>query len=215
MTTGGHILYSFRRCPYAMRARLALKIADIPYAHREVLLRDKPPEMLAVSPKGTVPVLVCADGRVIDESFDIMLWALEQNDPEGWLAPDMDEMMALISEIEGPFVQHLVRYKYASRFDTSQRRNHVNREERDKACVYLQPLEARLSQSAFVMGETVSLADQAIMPFIRQFAMVEPDWWSAPQFPALARWLSGLLHSDLFQSIMKKYPQWTGAAAPT
>ncbi len=195
-----------------MRARLALKVAGIDYEHREVLLRDKPPAMLKISPKASVPVFVRADGHVIDESFDIMLWALGEHDPQGWLAPAMDEMMALITQIEGPFAQHQFRYKYASFFDNSLTRSHVNPEERDKACVYLEPLEQRLGRSPYLMGENISLADQAIMPFIRQFAMVEPDWWATPQFPHLARWLDGLLASELFQSIMEKHPQWVETA---
>ena len=201
-----HILYSFRRCPYAMRARMGLKIAGIEYEHREVLLRDKPAEMLTASPKATVPIMVLEGGEVIDESFDIMLWALEQSDPEQWLAPDMAPMLDLIKTIEGPFAQEQFRYKYASFFDDSLKRGDVNVEHRDKACVFLKDYEEILAKSNFLMGEKPSLADYAIFPFIRQFAAVERNWWDKPQFPHLHKWWAHFMEAEIFTSIMEKYP---------
>ncbi len=201
-----HILYSFRRCPYAMRARMGLKIAGIDYEHREVLLRDKPAEMLQASPKATVPIMVLDNGRIIDESFDIMLWALGKNDPENWLEPDTEHMLGLIKTIEGPFAQELFRYKYASFFDDSLKRGDVNLEHRDAACVYLQPYEAILANTAYLMGDAPSLADYAIFPFIRQFAAVEKQWWDKPQFPHLHKWLAHFLAAEIFTSVMQKHP---------
>ena len=203
-----NILYTFRRCPYAMRARLALKVARIDYEHREVLLRDKPAAMLDISPKGSVPVFLRADGKVIDESFDVMLWALKTHDPDGWLAPDMNAMQDVIKPMEGPFAQHQFRYKYASFFNESLSRADVNTEEREKAGKYLKALEIRLCKTTYLMGEHPSLADMAIVSFVRQFAMVEPDWWNQHPYPALASWLSGIVDAPLFASIMGKYQQW-------
>ena len=206
MTIPTHILYSFRRCPYAMRARMGLKIAGIKYEHREVLLRDKPAEMLQASPKATVPTMVLANGDVIDESFDVMLWALAQHDPENWLSPDMDEMQSLIEIIEGPFAGHLHRYKYASIHNPSLKRGDIDLSHRAPACDYLQDYEDRLSQSKYLMGDDPSLADYATFPFIRQFAAVEKQWWDKPQFPHLHKWLAYFVNSQIFQDIMHKYP---------
>ncbi len=213
-----HILYSFRRCPYAMRARMGLKIAGLEagtdYEHREILLRDKPAEMLQASPKGSVPVFVRADGKVIDESFDIMLWALSQSDPENWLAPDMDEMLRLIKTIEGPFAQHLHRYKYASIHDKTLKRGDVDLSHRAPACEILQDYEDRLADRQYLMGAKPSLADYAIFPFIRQFAAVEKDWWDAPQFPYLHTWLQYFIGAEIFTAVMEKYPLFVSANKP-
>jgi len=197
-----------------MRARVALKIADIDYEHREVLLRDKPAEMLEASPKATVPIMVLANGQVIDESFDIMLWALGQHDPENWLAPNMDEMMELIKTIEGPFAQHLHRYKYASIHDKTLKRGDVDLSHRGPACDILRAYEDRLAGSAYLMGDTPSLVDYATFPFVRQFAAVERDWWDAPQFPHLHKWLAYFMGADLFTSVMEKYPLFVSAVSP-
>ena len=209
-----HILYSFRRCPYAMRARMGLKIAGVDYEHREVLLRDKPAEMLTASPKGSVPVFIRGDGKVIDESFDIMLWALGLHDPENWLAADMDEMLGLIKTIEGPFATHQFKYKYASFFDDTLKRGDVDLSHRAPACEILQDYEDRLVQSAYMMGDKPSLADYAIFPFIRQFAAVERDWWDKPQFPHLHKWLAHFMDAEIFKDIMHKYPLFVSAVTP-
>lgn len=209
-----HILYSFRRCPYAMRARMGLKIAGVNYEHREILLRDKPAEMLIASPKGSVPVFIRDDGKVIDESFDIMLWALGLNDPQNWLAPDMDEMLALIKTIEKPFAIHLHKYKYACFYDDTLKRGDVDLSHRAEACAILKDYEDRLAYSAYLMGDRPSLADYAIFPFIRQFAAVERDWWDKPQFPHMHTWLAYFMDAQIFKDIMHKYPLFVSAVSP-
>ena len=194
------VLYSFRRCPYAMRARMALSVSGAQYEHREVVLRDKPPEMLEVSPKGTVPVLVMATGEVIEESLDIMRWALAQGDPEGWLER-RDE--ALLETNDGPFKHHLDRYKYATRYEDVDPEEH-----RAAALAILRTLETRLEETAFLRGEKRGFADIAIFPFIRQFANADRGWFDAQDLPKLQAWLEGLVTSELFASVMAKHPQW-------
>lgn len=201
-------LYSFRRCPYAMRARMALHVSGVEYEHREILLRDKPAQMLEASPKGTVPVLILEDGKVIDESFDVMLWALSQNAPHNWLSPIMAAMLPIVETVTGEFKHHLDRYKYASRYNKNDDRGSVDTAHRDQACVILQTLETRLTNTPYLMGDTPSLADYATFPFIRQFANVERTWWDAPQFPIIHAWLEGFLASDIFTTIMQKHPVW-------
>lgn len=214
--TARPILYSFRRCPYAMRARMAIASAGIEVELREVVLRDKPADMLNASAKGTVPVLlpegdIGHEGTpVIDESLDVMLWALGQNDPEAWLAPDHASMMALIADIDGPFKHHLDRFKYATRYEDADPVAH-----RTAAEPYLNALDARLKQHAHLMGGQTSLADIAIFPFIRQFAGAAGNWFSEGRFPALKPWLEAHIHSPLFKAIMKKYPQWHAGDAAT
>ncbi|MFK5981183.1 MAG: glutathione S-transferase [Rhizobiaceae bacterium] len=199
------ILYSFRRCPYAIRARLAIAASGVACELREIVLRDKAPEFLEASPKATVPVLV-DDGRVIEESLDIVFWALEHNDPENWLAPDigtLEEMQSLIAEGDGPFKDHLDRYKYASRHED------VNSDdERDAAGMYLFKLDQLLSERAYLFGIRISLADMTLAPFVRQFANVDREWFDAQPWPNLLRWLTDFLESERFQSIMEKYPKW-------
>ncbi|MEZ5689546.1 MAG: glutathione S-transferase [Caenibius sp.] len=198
------ILYSFRRCPYAMRARMALHVSKTPLEHREILLRDKPPEMLDVSPKGTVPVLVCPDGSVIEQSIDIMRWALGRNDPENWLA---GEDTALIAANDGPFKHHLDRYKYSTRHDTDPAEHRA-------ACVaILETLEERLAAAPFLSGETRGLTDAAIMPFVRQFAHADREWFAAQPLPHVQRWLHAWLESDLFIAVMVKHPLWQAGPA--
>jgi glutathione S-transferase len=197
------ILYSFRRCPYAMRARMALSISNARYEHREVVLRDKPPEMLEASPKGTVPVLVTEDGAVIEESLDIMRWALGRNDPEGWLARRDDPLQAAN---DGPFKHHLDRYKYATRYDDVDPEEH-----RAAALDILKRLEDRLGEGAYLCGDARGFADIAIFPFIRQFANADRDWFDAQELPRLQAWLAGLVGSELFAGVMLKHPQWRSA----
>lgn len=200
------VLYSFRRCPYAMRARMALHASGTICALREVKLAAKPAELLAASPKGTVPVLVPQTGRAIDESIDIMRWALARNDPEGWLAADDPE---LIAQIDGPFKHHLDRYKYPSRFAACDPLEH-----RAAAFAILQGLDARLDAQANLCGETRSLADIASFPFIRQFANHDRGWFDAQPLPCLQRWLQRHLASALFAAIMDKYKPWQAGDAP-
>lgn len=197
------VLYSFRRCPYAMRARMALSVSGAAYEHREVVLRDKPAEMLEASPKGTVPVLVAPDGAVLEESLDIMRWALGESDPEGWLTRT-DE--ALLAANDGPFKHHLDRYKYATRYEDVDPEEH-----RAAAFAILQTLEERLRQSAFLCGDQRGFADIAIFPFIRQFANADRAWFDAQDLPNLQAWLEGLVTSELFHGVMRKHPQWKAA----
>ena len=209
------ILYSFRRCPYAMRARMALKVADETVRLREVLLRDKPEEMLEASPKGTVPVLQLDDGNVIDESLAVMEWALERGDPEGWLAPEnatLDEMLSLIAENDGEFKHHLDRYKYSTRYKDSdedaEERKKFKLEHRDAGEKFLRKLDARLQEAPFLFGGKRSLADIAIFPFVRQFRIADETWFDAQDFTALQKWLVELMGSPLFESVMRKYDPW-------
>ncbi|TGX55116.1 glutathione S-transferase [Sphingomonas gei] len=199
------VLYSFRRCPYAMRARMALAVSETRCEIREVQLRDKPAEMLAASPKGTVPVLVLPDGRVIDESLDIMRWALGGNDPEGWLAGDDS---ALIAANDGPFKQHLDHYKYPDRHASDPA------EHRALGLGMLRTLEARLAAGAYLRGERRSLTDAAIMPFVRQFAAVGRDWFDAQPLPGVQRWLGEQIASPLFAVVMVQRPQWSPPPPP-
>ncbi|MBV1861896.1 MAG: glutathione S-transferase [Nannocystaceae bacterium] len=196
------ILYSFRRCPYAIRARMALAVADIRCELREVLLRDKPAEMLKASPKGTVPVVVLAD-RTIDESLEIMHWALDQRDPSSWRAGPQDEARALVQDNDGPFKHHLDRYKYAARYSDAQAH-----QERDHAAVFIAGLETRLADSAYLMGDQPSLVDVAIFPFVRQFAGVDPGDWKRGFFGNTERWLERWLASKLFARCMHKSSPW-------
>ena len=195
------ILYSFRRCPYAMRARMALSSSGLEYEHREVVLRDKPPEMLEVSPKGTVPVLLTETGTVIEESLDIMRHALAVKDPEGWLEHDDPE---LVAANDGPFKHHLDRYKYATRYEGADAETH-----RDAALDYLRTLDARLRQTPQLFGPAMSLADAAIFPFVRQFAHTDRAWFDALDLPGLQAWLAGHLASPRFADIMVKHAPWS------
>lgn len=194
------VLYSFRRCPYAMRARLALAISGTRYELREVLLSRKPAAMLAASPKGTVPVLVIDAGTVIDESLPIMRWALARNDPQELLERDDPD---LVARNDGSFKRDLDRYKYAERHGADALAHH------DSALDYLHTLDARLSDSGQLCGAQRGMADAAIMPFIRQFAAVDPAWFADQPMPHLKTWLAGHLGSSLFQAIMERVPPWS------
>lgn len=200
------ILYSFRRCPYAMRARMALWAAGVTAELREVKLAAKPPALIAASPKATVPVLVLPDGTVIDQSLDIMRWALSQNDPEGWLA---GEEPALIAANDGVFKHHLDRAKYPGRYDEDGVTDH-----RAAALALLAPLEERLAAAPFLCGPTRAFTDIALFPFIRQFAAIDPAWFAARPLPQLQGWLERLGGSDLFAAIMPKFAPWQEGDAP-
>lgn len=195
MTT---VLYNFRRCPYAMRARLALASAGTRVELREVVLRDKPEAFLEVSPSGTVPCLALTEA-VIDESLDIMVWALRQNDPEAWL--DMpDGGFDWIARCDGPFKQALDRTKYGSRYPDEDPSAH-----RAKAAIFLSDLNTQIGSWVF---DKPGLADYAILPFVRQFAFIDKGWFDAQDWPALQGWLDRFLTSDRFEYIMQKHPQW-------
>ncbi|WP_341668764.1 glutathione S-transferase [Alcaligenes sp. SDU_A2] len=209
------ILYSFRRCPYAMRARLAIAVSGTACQLREVVLRDKPESLLQASPKGTVPVVVTTDGKVIAESLDIMRWALTRNDPGRWLQPeqgDASEMLALIGYNDSDFKRDLDRYKYPDRHthqdDFTDAADYAARY-RVSAAQWLLELDARLAKHGYLMGSRPCLADMAIAPFVRQFAQVDRDWFDAQPWPALSAWLVDWLASPLLARIMHKYPAWT------
>lgn len=193
------ILYSFRRCPYAMRARLAVAISARRCELREVKLSSKPEAMLTASPKGTVPVFVLPDGRVIDESLDIMRWALASNDPEGWLARDD---AALIALNDGPFKHDLDCYKYPERHGSDPIIH------RASGAAFLDELEARLAHAEQLCGQNRGLADAAIMPFVRQFAAVDREWFDAQPLPHLQAWLANHIASPLFQTVMVRIKPW-------
>ena len=193
-----HYLYSFRRCPYAMRARMALCYAAIAVIIEEVSFKNKPEKMLELSPKGSVPVLVLNEGTVIDESLDIMLWALEQHDPNQW-GGYLEESQALIAQNDGVFKQALDRYKYPNRYPDEDC-THA----REKGIEFLNLLNARLQQQKYLSSNFITLADIAIFPFIRQFAHVDKEWFYAQNWQPLTDWLDKHLQSDLFKTIMDK-----------
>lgn len=201
------ILYSFRRCPYAMRARLALRVSGIRCEIREVKLSAKPDALIEISEKATVPVLAAPDGQIIDESIDIMRWALARSDPEGWLERDDRE---LIAANDGPFKHHLDRYKYPNRYDDCDAQEH-----RAAAMVHLQALENRLAEQPFLSGIERGLTDMAIMPFIRQFAATDREWFAEQPLRHLQPWLAGHLSSPLFTAVMDKLPPWRAGDEPT
>lgn len=192
----GNVLYSFRRCPYAMRTRMALRYSGVPVSIVEVSLKAKPAEMLELSPKGTVPVLVSADGQVIEQSLEIMHWALAQHDPDNWLGPDS---AALIEENDQVFKVNLDRYKYAIRYP-----EHPMEHYRAQGAAFLQRLEVLLEQTPYLAGDTLSLADIALAPFVRQFAHVDRDWFEKAPYPRLNAWLERFLASELFTAVMAK-----------
>ncbi len=196
-----HTLYSYRRCPYAMRARMALVSAGIQCDVHEIDFKDKPAHMLEISPKGTVPVLQTEDGQVIEESLDIMLWALSQNDPGNWLE-NKDAALQLIAENDGPFKAALDRYKYPGRFEGEDCSG-----ARDAGEAFLNKINEMISKEGQIFGAKATLADISIFPFIRQFAHVDKAWFDALPLKPLQDWLSGHLESDLFARIFKKQEQ--------
>lgn len=209
------VLYSFRRCPYAMRARLALAVSARAVEHREVVLRDKPAALIAASPKATVPVLVLPSGEVIEQSLAIMLWALAQHDPERWLSPEggtLDEAIALISGNDGAFKFSLDRYKYPNRYP----QENVGDEaafalsHRAKCGTWLTTLNARL-HGGWLFGSQACLADMAILPFVRQFAHTDPTWFVAQPWPDLIAWLQRFEASALYDGVMQKHAPWQPA----
>jgi glutathione S-transferase len=190
-----------------MRARLALASAGVQVELREILLRDKAPEFLVTSPSGTVPCLQ-TDDSVLDESRDIMMWALQQNDPESWL--DMpEEGDALIDMIEGPFKCALDRYKYSTRYEGAEKLA-----EREIASGYLRQLDVRLAGQDWLFGNAPTLADMAILPFVRQFAMTDKAWFDTQDWTDLRKWLEAFLGSERLAQIMSKYQIWKFGDAP-
>ena len=207
------VLYSFRRCPYAISARMAIAAASIEVTIREVLLKDKPPELIAASVKATVPVLVLPDGNVIDESLEVMGWAHSQRDPLGWLSGE-GFSSDWIQTCDGEFEYWLDRYKYADRHP-----EHAAEHYRREAEVFLRQIEERLTGFSWLGGEAPSVTDVALFPFVRQFAGVDPAWWQSSPYPGTRIWLAQWLEGPLFSAVMTKYPRWEpgqpGARFPT
>lgn len=201
------VLYSFRRCPYAIRARLAIAYSQVSVELREVILKDKPAEMLALSPKGTVPVLLTLEGQVIEESIDVMHWALDVHDPDHWYHGVPQEQIEhgkrLITENDKTFKYYLDRYKYFERYPEQSQQSY-----RKQCEGYLSVLEDCLSQHRFLLSENISWTDMAILPFVRQFAFVDKSWFDECKHNKVKFWLEDFLVSELFQQVMQKYQQW-------
>ncbi|WP_350557469.1 glutathione S-transferase [Psychrobacter sp. CAL346-MNA-CIBAN-0220] len=208
MTSSLHRLYSFRRCPYAMRARLSLLFAELQVELREIILKNKPAEMLAISPKGTVPVLqifdATVDGAVVEESREIMVWALAQKDPQGLLdAKVLHQANDLIEQNDNQFKYWLDRYKYADRhFEMTQT------EYRQQGEDFLQVLEVLLTKNPYLLGDSATIADIGIMPFVRQFAHVDRDIFYSLPYPKLQLWLQHWLDHPFFLQAMTKFQPW-------
>ncbi|KZL21518.1 glutaredoxin 2 [Pseudovibrio axinellae] len=202
------ILYSFRRCPYAMRARLGVLASQTTVALREIVLCNKPEHMLEISPKGTVPVLQLSDGTVIDESLDIMLWALRRNDPQHWLAPQtgtLSDMLALIEEMDGDFKRNLDRYKYSTRYEDADPDKHYA-----LAIAELSKLSQRLEKSTYLFGDHPTLADQALFPFVRQFANANKERFEQQAPLSVKNWLNNRLEQPEFAEVFgTKWKPWS------
>ena len=204
------VLYSFRRCPYAMRARMALSYSSINVELREVLLKDKPSTMLAISAKGTVPVLLLPDSQVLDQSRDIMHWALAIDDPQQWLNEELLESInQLIDYNDNQFKNHLDHYKYWERFPAESQEYY-----RAQGEMFLALLEEYLGRQRYLLADSISMADIALFPFIRQFAFVDKAWFDQAPYPRLQIWLQGFLESPLFMTTMKKLPPWQEGDIP-
>jgi glutathione S-transferase len=200
------VLYSFRRCPYAMRARMGLAVSRQSYVLREVDLKDRPAQLREVSAKATVPVLILANGKVLDQSLQIMRWTLAISDPQHWLKVPPSkaaQMDAWIAHCDSDFKHHLDRYKYATRYPDVRAEDH-----RTQAAEFLFELDRRLKETAYLGGPDMSLVDVALAPFVRQFASADRDWFEHQSWPALRCWLEAFVATDLFTGIMKKYPVW-------
>lgn len=198
-----NILYSYRRCPYAMRARMALIYAGVTFETREISLRNKPLSMLALSPKGTVPVLYREGGRVIDESLNIMLWALSLSDSHNWfLSSNRQEILAVIQKNDQEFKPLLDRYKYPERYVDSQGAFEKAIEQ------HIKPLNDRLLKNRYLLGANQSLADIAIFPFVRQFARVNLALFEGLSYVRVNEWLSEIMSMEIYRKAMQKYPVW-------
>lgn len=208
------LLYTYRRCPYAMRARMALLQAGVAFDAFEIVLRDKPAEMLVLSPKGTVPVLWRPDGQVLEQSLDIMRWAFDETGDTGgwWARAQSGANLALLAACDGAFKHHLDRTKYPERFGEGADQKAVHRDQ--AVAVLLKPLDAQLQHTGQLGGQFPCAADIAIVPFVRQFAAVDPGWFAALPLPALQAWLGGWLNAPLFNTAMVKVPAGQARAFP-
>jgi glutathione S-transferase len=185
---------------------MAIAMSGIQVELREVVLRDKPQALLDMSPKATVPVLQTSNGCIIDESLEIMHWALQQADPENWLANIDHE---LITTNDGDFKYWLDHYKYTDRYP-----EHSEEYYRQQGEKIVLALENRLEKTAYLSGDSITFTDIALFPFIRQFAFVDVNWFEQAPYPKLQNWLNTLIASPLFISVMKKYPQWQNKSDP-
>ncbi|CAH7267113.1 Glutathione S-transferase [Vibrio chagasii] len=201
------VLYSLRRCPYAMRGRMGIALSKQQVLLREIVTKDKPSELLASSPKGTVPVLVLSDGKVIEQSLDVMMWALQQNDPQDLLRssnPSLSEQIhQLIQQNDNEFIGHLEKYRASVRY-----RNDDIEQRRDLCEAFIRELEAKLGHHDYLFGDFPSLADFAVMPFVSQFVRVEKKWFVQSEYQNVGRWLRSHLESKLYTQVMKQYPLW-------
>ena len=207
------VLYSFRRCPYAMRARLSLQASGQSCVLREVVLAQKPATLLEASPKATVPVLVLSDGAVLAESLDIMHWALQRHDPWTWLPAighAAQQCAQDITDNDGPFKYHLDRYKYPHRFGLAD-----GWADRDAAAIWLRQWDQRLQSQPALTGNQWGLTDAALAPFVRQFAHTDALWFAGQPWPALQRWLAAFEDSDLLVAVMDKLAPWAPGAPET
>lgn len=204
------ILYTFRRCPWAMRARIALHYAGLQCEVREVHLRNKPAALLEISPKGTVPTLVLSDGVIIDESMDVILYALRRNDPDGWLEASIMETSQLLNTAEEDFMKVAHRYKYHERYPEE------TQEQSRKKCetILIQGLEQRLASNPYLLGDKPSVADVGIFPLIRQFAAVDQDWWLSAPYPNTRAWLDRWMESPHYLGVMQKRKPWKEGDKP-
>jgi len=200
------ILYSFRRCPYCMRAHMALKNAGIKIELREVELKNMPQQLLDLSPDATVPVLLLSDGEVMTESWDIVKWALSQHDPENWSGNDNEYFLdaeILIETNDYSFKLDLDHYKYADRHPEQ------TQEQYRIACeTFIEELEDMLSDKRYLLADKISLADIGVFPFVRQFSLVDKDWFEQSDYPAVRNWLQQLIDTDLFQHVFQKHELW-------
>ena len=212
------ILWSFRRCPYAMRARLAVRASGLTVELREIMLRDKPNAFISASSKATVPALELGNGTVLAESRNIMFWALETSgDPEGWLTryrQNEEHVNRFFHQLDGSFKTNLDRYKYASRYLTKEGMPINGLAHRTAGAVFLSELNDTLSTTPFLSGEAMGLMDYAALPFIRQFRIADETWFDEQDWPLLHSWLQNFLSSEEFQAVMKKYIPWQNEASP-
>lgn len=200
------ILYSFRRCPYCMRAHMALKYAGLKVILRDVKLSDLPAEVLAVSPHATVPSLAISENEYMDESWDIVKWAVQQNDPENWLGENneyLNEAEMLVEINDFSFKDDLDHYKYADRYP-----EHPMEYYRENGEEFLEELTELLQQNTFLSADHITITDIAVFPFIRQFAMVDKEWFDKSPYPELQRWLLAMLSSEWFIEAFKKHETW-------
>ena len=206
------VLYSFRRCPYAMRARLAIKYSGIEVELREIDLNNIPKALSDISSDETVPLIVFPDGKTIDESWDIVKWAVTSNDPDGWLGSDvslLQDAEMLVETNDYSFKQDLDHYKYADRYPEYPMQHY-----RSEGEEFLIELEDRLSDNRYLSADSLSLSDIAVLPFIRQFALVDKAWFDSTPYTRVQAWLNTFLESELFESVMNKYPLWVEGDEP-